>query len=634
MFHVSASNGDPLIPNLAAGLATRPVVSKRNSRARPLDLDALYSTRSILSFRWSHDGKQIYFDANITGRFNIWRVPAVGGRPVQITNSDERTLLEDPSPDGRFLLYTKDVGGNEKPNLFLIDLRTGDVRNITNTEGVCHRDMCWSPDGKTLVCAAERERPGAYSIFKIEAQTAIVTRIAGSGDGECASLQWSPDGRKLAFTRTRNYLHAGVSVLDLETGKETILVPIDLGSTNTTMGWARDNKNVYVTSNANGKGVDAVALLGLDQSGFEWLTLGTWDSYFCDSSRTQDCYVYVRNEGGNHRIFLRTLKEDEIEIPLPGGVVKMARFSPDGKQVGLLHSSADTPGEIWVYDISARKLKQITNSLIAELNRESFVQGQLVVYPSFDLTQIAAFLYLPANIERDNSHPALVVPHGGPTWQHVNDWFLSVQYFVSHGYVVIAPNYRGSTGYGRDFMEANRGDCGGEDVRDCVAAVEFLKKTGYVDSHRIAFMGASYGGYLTLMALAKFPALWSAGVAVAPFANWFTAYENEDPVLQASDEWLMGTPVKDGELWRDRSPVFFADQIRAPLCMLGGENDRNCPVEEIQQMAEAVRHAGGLVEVTIYRSEGHELARRENEIDAQRRIANFLQEHVRKKTLT
>jgi dipeptidyl aminopeptidase/acylaminoacyl peptidase len=400
------------------------------------------------------------------------------------------------------------------------------------------------------------------------------------------------------------------------------------------MGWARDNKRVYVTSNANGKGVDAVALLGLDQSGFEWLTLGTWDSYFCDSSQTEDCYVYVRNEAGNHRIFLRTLNEGEIEIPLPSGVVKMARFSPDGKQVGLLHASADIPSEIWVYDISAYKLKQITNSFVTGLKRENFVSPQLVVYPSFDLTQIASFLYLPANIEPDASHPAIVVPHGGPTWQHVNDWFPSIQYFVSHGFVVVAPNYRGSTGYGRDFMEANRGDCGGADLRDCVGAVEFLKKTGYVDSHRIAFMGASYGGYLTLMALTKFPDLWSAGVALAPFANWFSAYENEDPVLQATDEWLMGKPAKDDELWRDRSPVFFADQIKAPLLMLGGENDNSCPVEEIQQMAQAVRHSGGLADVKIYKNEGHELARRENEIDAQRIIAEFLLEHVRRKTLS
>ena len=148
-----------------------------------------------------------------------------GGEPTRITISDERTLLEDPSPDGRFLLYRQDNGGDEKPNLFLIDLRNGVVRSITNTKKVGYRDTCWSPDGKTIACAAERERPGAYSIFSIEAETATVRKLVGNENGECASLQWSRDGRKLAFTRTGNYHHAGVSVLDLTTGYEDLLLP-------------------------------------------------------------------------------------------------------------------------------------------------------------------------------------------------------------------------------------------------------------------------------------------------------------------------------------------------------------------------------------------------------------------------
>jgi dipeptidyl aminopeptidase/acylaminoacyl peptidase len=570
----------------------------------------------------------MFFDANITGRFNIWRVPSSGGRPVQITISDERTMLEDPSPDGRFLLYGQDTGGNEKPNLFLTDLQNGHVRNITNTKGVGYRDICWSPDGKNVVCAAEREAPGEYSIFSIDVETAAIRKLVGNGTGECGSLQWSGDGRKLAFTRTRNYQETGVSVIDQGTQKEEALVPVNAKSTNIPLGWTCDNAKIYITSNANDQGTEGVALLDSNHGGYEWLTADSWDSYFYDSSATADCFVYVRNKGGNHQIAIRTLNGEETEIPLPIGVLKMARFSPDGKQVGLLHASADSPSEIWVYDIDARTLKQITRSFVGRLDHDNFVQPQLVVYPSFDGTPIAAFLYLPANIEPDGSHPAIVLPHGGPTWQRANDWFPRVQYFASHGFVVIAPNFRGSTGFGRDFMEVNRGDCGGGDLRDCVSSVDFLKKTGYVDSHRVAFMGSSYGGYLTLMALTKFPELWVAGAAMVPFANWFTAYENEDPVLKANDEWLMGNPQKDRELWRERSPIFFVDQIRAPLYMLGGENDIICPAEEIQQMADAIRRRGGSVEVKIYKNEGHEFLRRENEIDAERRVAEFFLHHT------
>jgi dipeptidyl aminopeptidase/acylaminoacyl peptidase len=537
-------------------------------------------------------------------------------------------MVEDPSPDGRFLLYTQDEGGNEKPNLFLINLEDQAISNITKTTRVGYRDIRWSPDGRALVFAAEREKPGAYSIFRWDRETMAVNKIAGNDDGECISLQWSPDGRKLAFSRTRDYVHTGVSVLDLGTGKERVLVPIDDRSTTLASGWAPDSNRIYVTSNANEQGTDAVALLDLDKKGFRWLTLTDWESSLSDCSRTEDRYLYVLNEAGNHRIFLRTSNGDENEIPLPNGVLRMAQFSAGGNRVGLLHASADSPAEIWVYDIGIRTLKQITQSFVGGYERKDFVRPQLVAYPSFDGTPIAAFLYLPANVKPDGSHPLIVYPHGGPTWQHMNDWFLQLQYFVSHGFVVIAPNYRGSTGFGRTFMESLRKDCGGGDLRDLVASIDFLKKTGYIDPGRITFMGASWGGYLTLMALTKYPQLWAAGVAIVPMANWFTAYENEDPVLRASDAWLMGDPVADRELWRDRSPFFFAEHIKAPLLLLAGANDIRCPAEETEQMAEAVRQRGGTVEVKIYENEGHGFARRENNIDAIKRAARFLEAHL------
>jgi dipeptidyl aminopeptidase/acylaminoacyl peptidase len=131
------------------------------------------------------------------------------------------------------------------------------------------------------------------------------------------------------------------------------------------------------------------------------------------------------------------------------------------------------------------------------------------------------------------------------------------------------------------------------------------------------------------MALTKYPGVWAAGVAVVPMANWFTTYENEDPILRAYDSWLMGDPVADRELWHDRSPIFFADRIRAPLLLLAGANDIRCPLEETEQMVDAARRNGGIVEAKIYENEGHEFARRENEIDSIKRAATFLKSHMK-----
>jgi dipeptidyl aminopeptidase/acylaminoacyl peptidase len=621
-----------LLRTPAGKVTSDKIVSQENPNFHPLDLDTLYHTRSMLSLRWSSDNQFLFFDTNITGRYNIWRVPSEGGWPIQLTVSDERNILEDPSPDGRYLLYAQDVQGDEKPNLYALSLEDYSVKNITKTRKVGYRDVRWSPDARSLVFAAEREAPGAYPIWQMDSETWATKRIVGNENGDCEFLEYSPDGKKLAYSTTRNYQYAGVSVKDLDSGQETVVAPIDEKATTIVQGWTRDSKKIYVTSNSNEKGVDSVALLEPKENGeFQWLTLQDWDTQLADVSPTEDKFTYTVNQAGNVRLILRDVNGEEEEIPPAFGVTAAARFSRDGKRLAVIHAHGDNPHDIWVYDIKSRTLKQITSSLVGGLNQENFVNPHLVVFPSFDQTPIASFLYVPHNIKPDRSHPAIVYPHGGPQWEHFNSWFPRLQYFISQGYLVIAPNFRGSTGFGREFTESLRKDCGGGDLKDVIASVDYLKKTGYVDPNRIAIMGGSWGGYLTLMALTKAPELWAAGVSIVPLANWFTAHENEDPVLQRNDEWLMGDPVTDRELWHDRSPLFFADRIRSPLLLLAGKNDIRCPVEETMQMAEAAKKNGIPVEVKVYENEGHQFVRKENEIDSIKRAAQFLETHVGKR---
>jgi dipeptidyl aminopeptidase/acylaminoacyl peptidase len=622
-----------MLPTPASKLTSQKLASPERPGYHPLDIDTLYHTRAITALRWSHDNESLYFETNITGRYNLWRVPSTGGWPIQLTISDERHFLEDPSPDGHYVLYGQDVQGDEKPNLYTLSLEDYSISNLTRTEKIGYRDMRWSHDSRSLFYAAEREAPGAYPIWQQDISTGEIKKLVNNDHGDCETLELSPDGKKLAYAITNNYQYTGVCVKDLDNGTETALAPIDDRSTTIVQGWTRDSKRVIVTSNANDKGVDAVALLDLKQnSEFQWQTLQDWDTSLVDVSPSDDKYAYVINEAGNLRLLLRSLNGEEEEIPPAQGVVSTARFSHDGKRLAILHAQGDSPHDIWVYDLKARTLTQITSSFVGGLNPDNMVNPHLVVYPSYDDTPIASFLYIPPNIKPDNNHPAIVYPHGGPQWEHFNSWFPRLQCFLSHGYVVLAPNYRGSTGFGRTFTESLRKDCGRADLNDLVAAVDYLKKTGYVDPNRIAIMGGSWGGYLTLMALTKTPDLWAAGVSIVPLANWFTAHANEDPVLQKNDEWLMGDPVTDKELWHDRSPLYFADKIKAPLLLLAGKNDIRCPVGETMQMAEAARKNGVPVELKIYDNEGHQFVRKENEIDSIKRAATFLETHIGRKT--
>ncbi len=282
-----------------------------------------------------------------------------------------------------------------------------------------------------------------------------------------------------------------------------------------------------------------------------------------------------------------------------------------------------------MYHVASGKSLQVTHSLIAGVRSEHIVEPFLVHYPSRDgKWTISAFLYVPLNMPRNGQNAAIVYIHGGPTAQSMNSFNRFMQHIVNQGYMVIAPNYRGSTGYGKEFQQANLFDMGGGDLQDVLAAADFIKQTGYLDPKKIAVMGGSYGGYLSMMAVTKAADVWAAGVPIVPFVNWFTEIANEDPVLQQSDMATMGDVVKNTDLYADRSPINFVDQIKAPLLLLAGGHDPRCPKSETEQVVDAIKKRGGTVDSKIYENEGHGFARVENQIDAYKRVTDFLLANV------
>ncbi len=616
------------LPTPAARLNRPTLVSPKRPNFGPVDLHRLVHTRSVSALRWSADGHSIFFETNITGRMNIWRVPAEGGWPTQHTISDERTALQDPSPDGRWLLYTQDVGGNEKPNIYRIPAVGGEPAALTHTEGVAYWSIHWTPEGDRVTFVAELEAPGKYQAYTMRPDGSDLKLLAEADEehGVILGAKLSPDGRLLALVRTVDFHHLGIAVRDLSTGEERWLIPIPEEGWATAVEWGPDSRRLLISTNLTPTGMTAPALLDVDSGERVWLRTSEWDVEPLAWSRDGRYVAYLENRAGNHTLYIHDLhKGDAQPAPLPPGWVWEARFSPDSTRLAVLFTAADRPSDVWAISLDDFSLLQVTDGFVGGLTPGHFVQPIVVTYPSFDGTPIAALFYLPPNLERNGSHPAIVHIHGGPAWQSVNRWSREIAYLVTRGYIVIAPNYRGSTGFGRAFEEANRRDLGGGDLLDVVHAVDFLKSTGYVDPSKIAVMGASYGGYLTMMAVTKHPDLWAAGVAIVPFVNWFTEYENEDEVLKAYDRMMMGDPKENEALWRDRSPIFFADNIRAPLLLLAGANDIRCPAEETQQIADVLQNKGIYVEYHIYSDEGHSFMKRENQIDAMQRVGRFLE---------
>jgi dipeptidyl aminopeptidase/acylaminoacyl peptidase len=282
-----------------------------------------------------------------------------------------------------------------------------------------------------------------------------------------------------------------------------------------------------------------------------------------------------------------------------------------------------------VYDFGRGSAKQLTYSTFASLKSAALPTSQIVHYKTYDGKVISALMWVPLNLKRDSSNPALVLPHGGPTGQTQDYWNRGVTAFVSRGYVCIAPNVRGSTGYGMGFQKANYQDLGGGDLQDEVYAAKFLEATGYVNPKKIGITGGSYGGFMTLMAIGKTPDIWAAAVDLFGIIDWYTMQKHEDPELQEYDKSLLGDPEKDRNVYETTSPIKYIHNVKAPLLVLQGDNDPRVPKEESQQVVDLLKKDGKTVDVHYYPNEGHGFLKRENQIDSLRRTIDWFDKYLK-----
>jgi dipeptidyl aminopeptidase/acylaminoacyl peptidase len=628
------------------------IVSKPDARVeKSLSIEKLYMTRQVGGATWSPDGKTVAFICNMSGRNNLWLVPSEGGWPTQLTVSDERQTSPVWSPDGKWIAYMSDYEGDEQWDIFLVSPKTGQIVNLTNTREIAEENPAWSPDGRYL---AYMVKPKTSSVFEIDVYDTVMREVKHLTTGTPTDRMnvspiWSKDGTFIVYTQEQSKgTDSNVFLVDVASAQSILLTPHEGERTHSASDVSPDGKSVLITSNA-GNGYDNVGLLDIASKKIRWVTNDKWEIAADSFSPDGKLATYSANLDGNIDIFIYDIAAGKAHaLSLPKGVNSVAGrpspFTRDSARLLYYHTGPTAPADLWVYNFAETNVKstragapaphehqtlQLTHSLVAGVRSEDMVEPYLVHYPSKDgKWTISAFVYVPYNLPRNPEHPAIVYVHGGPTAQTVNTFNRFVQYMANQGYIVIAPNYRGSTGYGREFQQANLFDMGGGDLQDVLAAADWIKQTAYVEPTKLILMGGSYGGYLTMMGVTKAPELWAAGIPIVPFVNWFTEIEHEDPVLQQSDLATMGDLVKNKALYQDRSPINFVDQIKAPLYLLAGGNDPRCPKEETQQVVDAVKKRGGVVEHKVYENEGHGFSKVENQIDAYKRVAEFLKAHV------
>jgi len=612
---------------------------------------------------WSPDGTRLAFVADTSGLDQAWivSVPAGDapgmetspGEPRQATFFDERVGLVAWSPAGDHLLVTVDAGGNEHDQLYLVPvdaLSFGAPRALTAEPDVIHTFGAWSPDGRSICYGSNKRHRAFFDIWvmDISNEGADKARPLLEMDATLAPVAWSPDGASLVVSRANTNHDNDLFLAPLDGGAPRLLTAHDPrgpdGETDyESPVFSPDGRTLYVLTNHSREFLATAALdLAADvpahaHTPLRFLAERAWDTEGgLTLSRDGRLLCWAWNEDGVSRLaFHDTIERREAPAPaLPRGVVEGLTWAPAGRRVACGFNGTRHNGNIWTAAPGVDSASQLTRVPMGGLDPATLVEPTRVRYTSFDGLEIPAYYYRPARTERaaEAGLPVIIFVHGGPESQfrplHAAPWMPPLQYYLSRGFAVFAPNVRGSSGYGKTYMSLDDIELRPRSVADLEAAVHWLTREGGADPRRIGIMGRSYGGFMVLAAATSYPDLWAAAVDIVGIANFLTFFENTGVWRRHLRAPEYGDPVRDREFLRELSPLFKAGRIMAPLLALHGVNDPRVPVSEAEQIVAAVRGQGRPAELLLFPDEGHFMLRQSTAITAYPAIGDWFERYM------
>ena len=577
-----------------------------------LDLTQLLRIPRVdAGFDITPDGKYLAFAWNKTGEWHIYEGKlnaSFDPKPVTIMQGGK--LNPRYSPDGTRLAYALDFDGSESYHLFVYNRTTDEHADLTpNIPYALQPNFCWSPDGSQLAFLSDQH--GHFSAYVIPATGGEAQLILDTGH-PAWQVEWSPDGKHLAVCCEMHGQDYGIFIVDLET-KEVI----ELGLNAHDPKWSPDGITLAFYSDL--RGWFDIGIYDLKTKEISWITKNEGDS---QSPFLLSLYqfAYTLSKGTVNWIELTDEQDERKKYQIGKGIHNGIKFTPDLKRMMTTFSSPSQPPDLWLIDVESGDSIQLTNSMPEELSKAAFIMPEEIEYPGMDGVLVPALLFRP----EQTLAPTVLMIHGGPNWHYSAEWNPVMAYFASCGYAVLAPNYRGSTGYGRDWQYAARFDLGGVDTRDVAAGAQFLIREGIADPKRIAVTGASHGGYLTMTCLTQYPELWCGGSAGVPFMNWFKSHDESREDLQHWNIENMGDPKENYEKWYNASPYFFLDRVNAPVQLICGGNDPRCPASDSIDARDKLVELGKEVELLLYENEGHSFLKIENVLDSEVKRVEFL----------
>lgn len=602
------------------GLALLLLAGKSFAADRPAyEPQSFALVRRTTNVRAAPDGKTAYFAADITGAMELWSVPAAGGGPVELTGLGQQVTELDVSPDGEKIAFASDYGGDERPDLFLVPASGGPAENLTLSTRA-ETSPLFSPGGERIAFLADPSEPFVFNLFVMD----LATRKELQLTREIVNIRhplWSPDGRRIAAARTGDDRTGDLILAAADGSGLKYVSPPVKGGMLIPQAWSPDDGRLLTTAEDE-RGFYRLYLIDAAGQG-RYIGPAGWDVERAKWNKRSGI-VFTRNEGGACALYRLRAPDGKLERLAPSkGRIEDLALDAEGRFVFYDWSDSSHAPDAWKLDLKTGRNIQLTHSMLGGVKAEDLTAGEIISYPSFDGRTISAIYLKPRAARLGSPAPLVVMVHGGPDWQSYDDFQPMRQALSEAGFAVLAPNYRGSTGFGRSFLDANRKDWGGGDRQDLIAGAKFLAARGEIDPKRVGITGGSYGGYSTLYALARNQGEWAAGVAAYGMPDLKLDYELSKSRFAAWYETMMGNPESDAALFKERSAITYLDDIKAPLLIFQGANDTNVPLAEAELIFRRLKKLGRDVDLVVYPDEGHGFTRRANLTDYYGRSVSF-----------
>jgi dipeptidyl aminopeptidase/acylaminoacyl peptidase len=579
----------------------------------------------------SRDGEVAVVASNETGSLQIGALPTRRrGRLAPLSHGQDRVIWARISHGDREVAFSRDFGGREEHQMFRVPLRGGPERQIGQLPPIRIFEFSWSRrDDRIAVSGSTRDFNG---IWLLDPATGGFRDIYRSRHWTFTP-GWSVDDAEIVCSSktTDAPTAAELAFLDRDGAADPAIYTPKAGSENAGPSWHPTESTVLFKTDVRGR--YELAVYERDRGKLSYLQAGEaqgLDFPVFDWTPDGNGVYYLGAREGRTRLYLEPLdgSEPPREVPIPQGyhasiIGSSLRIDPSGRVVVFSWSSLSTPPTV------SRSSVEDGRSVALFRRTANLPLGgaEHVVYRSFDRRPIHGWFLKPPRMR--GRRPSVLWIHGGPAWEVADEWNAAIQAFVVAGYPVFAPNIRGSTGYGVAFQNLNIHDVGGGDLKDVAHAVRYMRKRPEVDPRRIAIVGASYGGYMTFLAMTKLPDLWAAGAAIVGITDWREMYDLSDAAFRSFIERYFGKPDENPELYRDRSPIHFAENLRAPLLIWHRGNDSRVPLKPVEKFADRLKQLGKPYEIVVVWDEGHGIQKTENLVRQYQGVVGFLDMEIR-----